>query len=245
MHIEKSFIICLVCVTSVIHFSQIQASESQVISNYICKKGESIRKVENVTEPNYACRVRYTKSSGISYPWSARNDATYCSSKINLLAKKLETFGWSCDLLDTTPGISSLDYRDQLKTQIRIYDSKLSETNQTDDRCGSIGEVQFGNVCGNDKDEAVRLYSCNFGAGGWSQKLLIFRQNVNDPIEFTIGARGVREMNWFRINENSIVTNTQKNDYLLDSDKKYPEIINTFNCMYSQEHSIWEVVEQN
>jgi hypothetical protein len=37
---------------------------------FVCENNGLTRSVEIVSEPGFACRVKYTKSSGSSYPWS-------------------------------------------------------------------------------------------------------------------------------------------------------------------------------
>jgi hypothetical protein len=68
--------------------------------SYACKKAGVTRYVEVVTEPGFACRVKYTKPSGTTFPWNARNEAGYCQPRAASLVEKLGAAGWQCDAIE-------------------------------------------------------------------------------------------------------------------------------------------------
>ncbi len=68
--------------------------------SYACKKDSVTRYVEVVTEPGFACRVKYTKPAAITFPWNARNDAGYCKPRAVGLVEKLGAAGWQCDAIE-------------------------------------------------------------------------------------------------------------------------------------------------
>jgi len=68
--------------------------------SYACKKAGVTRYVEVVSEPGFACRVKYTKPSGTTFPWNARNEAGYCQPRAVGLVEKLGAAGWQCDALE-------------------------------------------------------------------------------------------------------------------------------------------------
>jgi hypothetical protein len=65
--------------------------------SYACEKGGVTRYIEVITEPGFACRVKYTKPSVTTFPWNARNDADYCKPRAVGLVEKLGAAGWQCD----------------------------------------------------------------------------------------------------------------------------------------------------
>ncbi len=48
---------------------------------FVCENNGLTRSVKVVSEPGFACRVKYSKSSATSYPWNARADADYCAPR--------------------------------------------------------------------------------------------------------------------------------------------------------------------
>ena len=104
---------------------------------YVCENGALTRSVEVVSEPGYACRVRYTKYSTATYPWNARNEADYCAPKALGLVEKLRSWGWECD--------SAEDVESILRAHIERYHRHIRILNNVGKTCHFYpGEVEFG-----------------------------------------------------------------------------------------------------
>lgn len=68
-------------------------------ATFLCAAGDLVRTIvvdQPSLHPDYACRVIYEKETGLSVPWSARNDDNYCLPYGELLAAKLASYGFSC-----------------------------------------------------------------------------------------------------------------------------------------------------
>ena len=130
-------------------FSSPHALGGDLGLSYACEKDGATRYVELVRTPGFACRVKYTKSSVTTFPWDARNDANYCRSKAIDLVEKLDSLGWECD--------STEDIKSILLAQIERYDRYIKMLNNVGKTCYFYpGEAQFGNLCGDERDEADR-----------------------------------------------------------------------------------------
>jgi hypothetical protein len=180
-----------------------------------------MRYVEVVTEPGFACRVKYTKPSVTTFPWNARNDAGYCEPRVVGLLEKLGAAGWQCDaneeespiqstedaepilpiddaeLIPSTEdaglspstedaglslsaedaglSLSAEDLRSILQAQIERYGRYIESYQVVGKTCYFYPtEAQFGNLCGDAREEAVIVYTCEVDAGGWDQNLAVF-----------------------------------------------------------------------
>lgn len=69
--------------------------------SWICEQGSLVREinVERATANPVPCSVNYDKQAeglGSSVLWTAAADGSYCDTKANGLAEKLEDLSWSC-----------------------------------------------------------------------------------------------------------------------------------------------------
>ena len=69
--------------------------------SWICENENLMREitVERETTAPAPCSVVYNKDTenlGSSVLWTAQNDGSYCDAKANVLAEKLQGWGWSC-----------------------------------------------------------------------------------------------------------------------------------------------------
>ena len=90
-------------------FASTDSSGRDIDRGYACERGGVTRYIEVVTEPGFACRVKYTKPALTTFPWNARNDASYCEPRAIGLAKKLVAAGWQCKSIDATSPMLSLE----------------------------------------------------------------------------------------------------------------------------------------
>ena len=70
-------------------------------SSWICEHDNLIREinVQRETAGAAPCSVVYDKDSegqGTSVLWTATSDGTYCDTKADGLAEKLQGYGWTC-----------------------------------------------------------------------------------------------------------------------------------------------------
>ena len=69
--------------------------------SWICEQGTLVREININRDSAEAapCQVAYDKQSeglGSEVLWSANFDGSYCDTRANGLAEKLEGLGWSC-----------------------------------------------------------------------------------------------------------------------------------------------------
>ncbi len=172
---------------------------------FVCENNGLTRSVEIVSEPGFACRVKYTKSSGSSYPWSARNEGGYCGSKALFLVDKLKSWGWSCD--------STEEVRSILVAHIERYHRHIKILNNVGKRCNFYpGEVQFGNLCGDARPEGVVVYTCETGADEWEQHLTVFLELESEPLIMEVGDSLSRQVTAYHIDNHRLVMETQALD---------------------------------
>lgn len=81
---------------------QIQAQES---TKTVCSHAGNTRIIEVVypkAENRPVCEVVYTNKSGSKVLWNAQNDASYCEQKAMEFTAKQESWGWVCELEETS-----------------------------------------------------------------------------------------------------------------------------------------------
>ncbi len=204
--------------------------------SYACEKGGAMRYVKIVREPGFACRVKYKKPSGISYLWNARNEADYCGPKAISLIKKLGTFGWEC--------YSDEDVNSILSAQIERYGRYIKILNNVGKTCYFYpSEAQFGNLCGDDRNEAAIVYTCETDAGRWDQHLAVFLEIEDEPLIKEVGGSGYRQVSSYYINDERVIMETEK----IDSNEgasatQYPQEKTSIQCLNSAA-SKWKLIE--
>lgn len=74
-----------------------QAPNGDTHAGYFCKAGAATRTITPIAlDGSPGCHLIYRTETGLSTPWNARNDKSYCASKADLLADNLRNLGWSC-----------------------------------------------------------------------------------------------------------------------------------------------------
>jgi hypothetical protein len=204
---------------------------------YICENNGATRTVEVVTAPGYACRVRYTKPSGTSFPWSARNDASYCGPRAIGLVNKLRSLGWACDSTDVAKSI--------LLAQIENYHRHIRILTHVGKTCDFYpGEAQFGDLCGDPRQEAVVVYTCEKGADDWEQHLAVFLEIENDPLIREIGDSRSRQVTSYHIDKHRLLLEIQPFDTDGETPTaRSPPVQTSIQCRYTAE-SKWKLDEQ-
>jgi len=204
---------------------------------YVCEKGGAARYVEVVKEPGFACRVMYTKPSGISYPWNARNEVDYCLPKATSLVKKLGTLGWECH--------SDEDVNSILSAKIERYRRYIKILNNVGKRCYFYpGEAQFGNLCGDERSEALIVYTCETEANRWNQYLAVFLEIETEPLIQEVGGSGYRRVGSYYIDDKRAIMETEN----IDSNTGGSATLNprektSIQCIYSAA-SEWKLIEK-
>lgn len=73
--------------------------KDDVVQSYLCASNQIYRliAVERPREKtHFACRVAYAVDGSESFPWSAKSDGDYCTSKARKFAEKFSNLGWTC-----------------------------------------------------------------------------------------------------------------------------------------------------
>ncbi|MDH3633611.1 MAG: hypothetical protein OES20_02805 [Gammaproteobacteria bacterium] len=285
---------------------------------YACEREGATRYIEVVTEPGFACRVKYTKPALTTFPWNARNDASYCAPRAIGLAEKLGTSGWQCKSIDELSSIPSLEdessipsdeeesslpsveevsslpsleeesslpsieeksslpsieevssipsledksstpstgdessmpsdeeVRTILLAQIERYGRYIESYQVVGKTCYFYpSEAEFGNLCGDEREEAVIVYTCEVDAGGWDQHLAVFHEIEPEPLVTEVGRSGFRQVSTYHIDDKLLMMETEKFALVEDSPStQFDEEEATILCRYS-DASDWELIEQ-
>jgi hypothetical protein len=205
--------------------------------SYACEKNGATRFVEIVSDTEFACRVRYTKSSATTFPWSARNEASYCLPRAIGLVEKLGGLGWECE--------STEDVKTILLDQIERYGRYIKILNNVGKTCYFYpSEAQFGNLCGDERKEAVIVYTCDADPDNWNQHLAVFLEVESEPLIREVGGSGYRQVSSYHIDNHRLMIETEKVDFVEGSDTgKYPVEKTSIQCLYS-DTSKWELIEK-
>ena len=290
-------------------FASPDSPGSDINIAYVCEREGATRYIEVVTEPGYACRVKYTKPPDTTFPWNARNDASYCGPRAIGLAEKLDVAGWQCRSIGEEAPIPSLDEESPLPSADETgsitsleEESPLPSTDETGsitspeeesplpsfEELGSIpstpddslkpsdedvrtillaqierygryiesyhvvgktcyfypSEAEFGNLCGDEREEAVIVYTCEVDAGGWDQHLAVFHEIEPEPLVTEVGRSGFRQVSTYHISDKLLLMETEKFALVADSPSARFDVEEaTILCRYS-DASDWELIEQ-
>lgn len=172
-------------------------------ADYLCSKDGSTRQISVVRESGYACRVKYTRPSGTTYPWNARNEAGYCRPKASGLAEKLASHGWTCDTANDTQSI--------LLAQLERYARYIETLNDGGKTCYFYpDEARFGNLCGDARAEAAVVYTCDGNQGSWKQHLAVFIDVEDEPLTREVGTSGSRQVAGYYIDDYRLTIESQQ-----------------------------------
>jgi len=207
------------------------------VSGYICENNGATRTIEVETAPGYACRVRYTKPSSTSFPWSARNDASSCGHRAIGLVDKVRSLGWACDSTEVAKSI--------LLAQIENYHRHIRILTHVGKTCDFYpGEAQFGDLCGDPRQEAVVVYTCEKGGDDWDQHLAVFLEIENDPLIREIGDSRSRQVTSYHIDKQRLLLEIQPFDTDGETPTaQSPPVQASIQCRYTAE-SKWKLDEQ-
>ena len=207
------------------------------IADYVCTKDGATREIAVVQEPGYACRVKYTRPSGTTYPWNARNEADYCRPKASVLAEKLDTFGWSCDAAD--------DMQSILLAKLERYARYVETLNDVGRTCYFYpSEARYGNLCGDAHAEAAVVYTCEGSESSWDQHLAVFIDLEEEPLIREIGGSDSRQVAGYYIDDNRLTIESEQ----LGADggrasSGASRATSTIRCRYDATNR-WELFEQ-
>jgi len=105
-------------------------------------------------------------------------------------------------------------------------------------------EAEFGNLCGDEREEAVIVYTCEVDAGGWDQHLAVFHEIEPEPLVTEVGRSGFRQVSTYHIDDKLLMMETEKFALVEDSPStQFDEEEATILCRYS-DASDWELIEQ-
>lgn len=214
-------------------FSSARAQQSEADTKYLCVKGDDSRQVEVVTESGYACRVKYTKAAGSSYPWNARNEANYCKPKARGLVEKLKSFGWACESAAVVQPI--------LLEQIERYGRYIKILANVGKTCYFYpSEAQYGNLCGDARDEAALVYTCDGADGDWEQHLAVFLDTETDPLIREVGRSGEHQVSAYYFDDERLLMELEQQTAADEGGEKKSASI---RCQY--EDYEWQLIESD
>jgi len=229
LYLSSIFIFCSV-------FASPHSLGSDDDISYACEKDGATRSVEVVRNSEFACRVKYTRASVATFPWDARNDANYCDSRAIDLVEKLGSLGWECDSGEQVKSI--------LLDQIERYERHIKILNNIGKTCYFYpGEAQFGNLCGDERDEAVIIYTCDADVDTWNQNLAVFLEVETEPLITEVGGSDYRLVSSYHIENDRVMMETEKIDPEANSNATRSPVEQTsIQCQYSAA-SQWELIE--
>jgi hypothetical protein len=233
----KVYLVGMLVYCSVFTITDTSARDDDL--SFACEKNGATRFVEVVSDPEYACRVKYTKSSATTFPWNARNEANYCHPKAIGLIEKLGGLGWECE--------STENVKTVLLDQIERYGRYIKILNNVGKTCYFYpSEAQFGNLCGDERKEAVIVYTCDVDADtdDWNQHLAVFLELESEPLIREVGGSGYRQVSSYHIDDERLMIETEKVEFVEGSNTaKYPVEKSSIQCQYS-DSSEWELIEK-
>ena len=205
-------------------------------SKFVCEQNGIERTVEVTRDGGYACRVKYVKPAGTSYPWTARNEAD-CLPRARGLVDKVRGLGWECD--------SAADVKSVLNARLEQYQRHLKILANIGKVCHFYPtEARFGDLCGDRRDEAVIVYTCEAAAGAWDQHLAVFLEIEDQPLITEIGDSRSRQVVTYFIDRQRVLL---ESEYLVpDAGAVAPDgsaLQTSLRCSYSSETG-WELVEE-
>jgi hypothetical protein len=77
---------------------------------------------------------------------------------------------------------------------------------------GAGKQVLPGNLCGDERDEAVIVYTCETGVDRWNQYLAVFLEIEDEPLVQEIGNSEYRQVSSYYINDLRVLIETEKID---------------------------------
>ncbi len=116
--------------------------------------------------------------------------------------EKLKSWGWACD--------SNEDVRAVLNAHLERYHRYIKILSNVGKTCHFYpGEAQFGNLCGDERDEGVVVYSCDTGSEQWDQHLAVFIEIESEPLIFEVGSSATRQVTSYHFDQRRLVLETQ------------------------------------
>ncbi len=141
--------------------------------------------------------------------------------------------------------LSAEDLRSILQAQIERYGRYIESYQVVGKTCYFYPtEAQFGNLCGDAREEAAIVYTCEVDTGGWDQNLAVFLEIEAEPLVTEVGRSGFRQVSSYHIEKDQLMMETEKIDpFDRSTDAQYPVKKSAIQCRYSGA-SDWELFEQ-
>ena len=196
-----------------------------------------------VQESGYACRVKYTKSSGTTYPWNAHSEADYCGPKASALAERLGSFGWACAAADDVQ--TADDVQEVLLAQLERYGRYIRILDNVGKTCHFYpADAQYGNLCGDGYAEAAIVYTCEGDADTWEQHLAVFIDTEEQPLIREVGSNRSRQVTDYYIDDNRLTIESDRSRAGSDGAPSGESVATTrIGCRYDAANR-WELFEQ-
>ena len=146
---------------------------------------------------------------------------------------------------DAGQTLSAEDLRSILQAQIERYGRYIESYQVVGKTCYFYPtEAQFGNLCGDAREEAAIVYTCEVDAGGWDQNLAVFLEIEAEPLVTEVGRSGFRQVSSYHIEKDQLMMETEKIDAFDSStDAQYPVTKSAIQCRYSGATD-WELFEE-
>ena len=197
--------------------ADLRAAEAE----YRCTQADATRQVAVVHEAGYACRVKYTRSTGITYPWSARNDSAYCTLKAAALVERLGGFGWACEAVNEELPPEGAEAGDDPQTAAEVQEALLAQLERYERYISILGNIgkachfypgnaQYGNLCGDGYAEAAIVYTCETAGEHWEQHLAVFIDTEEKPLLREVGSLGSLQVIGYYIDDNLLTIESER-----------------------------------
>lgn len=238
---ERFYLVAVFFVLNPVFFSVSHAQSDA--ADYLCTKNGVTRQIAVVRDSGYACRVKYTRSSGITYPWNARSEAGYCGPKAASLAERLGSFGWACVAANDTQ--TADEVQEVLLAQLERYERHIRILDNVGKTCHFYpADAQYGNLCGDGYAEAAIVYTCEGEAGDWEQHLAVFIDTEEKPLIREVGSSGSRQVTGYYIDGNRLTIESDRSLGAGDgAPPGEPAVTMQIGCRYDAANR-WELFEQ-
>jgi len=132
-----------------------------------------------------------------------------------------------------------------LLAQIERYGRYIKILNNVGKTCYFYpGEAQFGNLCGDEREEAVIIYTCDDDIDNWNQHLAVFLEVETEPLITEVGGSDYRLVSSYHIDNDRVMMETEQIDPATNSSAAQNPVQQTaIQCRYSTA-SRWELIEK-
>jgi hypothetical protein len=132
-----------------------------------------------------------------------------------------------------------------LLAQIERYGRYIKILNNVGKTCDFYpGEAQFGNLCGDEREEAVIIYTCDDDIDNWNQHLAVFLEVETEPLITEVGGSDYRLVSSYHIDNDRVMMETEQIDPAANSSSvQNPVQQAAIQCRYSGT-SNWQLIEE-